>query len=244
MSSAVTEVWQAYWDAHRDSVVAPPPAFLLEALSREVVPRAGLHVLEAGSGTGGLSLALAERGCHVTVVDIVQRCVRDALRAAASSAFPMAGAVADLFQLPFADASFDVVFNSGVMEHFQPELLQRGIVELARVLRPGGRLVVIVPSARGRFYVAGKAQLEAAGKWDYGQEFPQETLAPYMHRAGLPEGHEWLAGVRWQTRFLMGWRRRMAAALTLPFSEGSSLGAALFGAYLLVSSWRKAGGAP
>ncbi len=243
MSSPVTEVWQAYWDAHRDSVVAPPPPFLLESLCREVQPRDGLHVLEAGSGTGGLALELAQRGCRVTVVDIVPRCVRDVLHAAGQAGRTLQGAVADLFSLPFADGSFDVVFNSGVMEHFEPDVLQRGIHELSRVLRPGGRLIVVVPSARGRFYIAGKARLEAAGQWDYGREYPQESLAGYMQSAGLSEGHERLTGVRWQTRFLQGWRRRVASALTLPFGEHSSLGAALFGAYLLVSSWRKPAGA-
>ncbi len=110
---------------------------------------------------------------------------------------------------------------------------------MARVVRPGGKLVCIVPSATGRFYTWGKSRLERAGQWRYGRETPQTSLVVPMTAAGLVGGREWRLGVRWQVRFLTGWRRKFARLLVAPFAETSALGAALWGAYLLVSDWRK-----
>lgn len=234
VTANVTETWRAYWDAHGGEIGAEPPAYLRDVLLAEVRPRAGLRVLEAGCGTGGLARALEDAGAAMTLLDIVPAAVSRSV-AAGRKAY---GVNADLFHLPFADASFDAVFNSGVMEHFEPEPMRQGLAEMARVLRPGGRLVVIVPSKRGRYYVAGKRRLERDGKWEYGVEYPQGSLAPRVP-PGLDPVHEYEVGVRWQTRFLEGWRRKLAAALTRPFSETSRLGAALFGGYLLVSSWVK-----
>ncbi|MCC6572367.1 MAG: methyltransferase domain-containing protein [Planctomycetes bacterium] len=231
----VTQAWRAYWDAHGGELGAEPPAYLRDVLLHELSPAPGMRILEAGCGTGGLSRALADAGAHVTMIDIVAACVFQGLAGTGPRA---AGVNADLFRMPFADGSFDVVWNSGVMEHFEPDQLARGLAEMARVLRPGGRLVVIVPSKRGRYYVRGKRRMERAGKWEYGVEHPQGSLAPLIGD-GLALAREYEVGVRWQTRFLDGWRRTLAAALTRPFSETSRVGAALFGGYLLVSSWTK-----
>ncbi len=228
----ISEVWHEYWRSHQGQIGSSAPDFLRQSLVSACGNLRGKLALEAGSGTGGLCLALAGEGARVCALDIVPQC----LKGAASLRWRVAG---DLFRLPFPQASFDVVFNSGVMEHFEPPDLERGLAEMVRVLRPGGRLVVIVPSARGRFYLQGKRRLEASGRWEYGNEYPVATLKPYMTRLGLTGGSEKLAGVRWQARFLDGWRRALAATLLRPFGENSRVGAALFGAYLLVSAWTK-----
>jgi SAM-dependent methyltransferase len=53
------------------------------------------------------------------------------------------GAIANLENLPFADATFDASLNVVTLEHVQKP--DRVIAELARTLRPGGRLLLIVP---------------------------------------------------------------------------------------------------
>jgi SAM-dependent methyltransferase len=57
---------------------------------------------------------------------------------------PGTGVCASALALPFADASFDVVGAFDVVEHCEPQ--ERALGELARVLRPGGRLLVSVPA--------------------------------------------------------------------------------------------------
>lgn len=229
----VTGAWRDYWLAHAQELGAAAPQYLCSALLRALRPGPGQSILEAGSGTGGLAREVSASGAKVTALDVLPQC------AAAARGAGLAAVVGDLFRLPFADAAFDAVYNSGVMEHFADDKLVLGIAELARVLRPGGLLVCIVPSAKGRFYRWGKRRLEAAGRWEYGVEIPQTSLHEPMTRAGLVDGAESLAGVRWQVRFLDGWRRLLARVLVAPFSEQSHVGAALFGGYLLVSAWRK-----
>ncbi len=57
---------------------------------------------------------------------------------------PGSGVCASATALPFPDASFDVVAAFDVIEHCEPE--DRAVAELARVLRPGGRLLASVPA--------------------------------------------------------------------------------------------------
>jgi SAM-dependent methyltransferase/sulfur carrier protein ThiS len=112
----------------------------------ELAARAGLapatSVLDVGCGLGGsVRYLAAEHGCHATGVDLTQEYV-DAAQALArlvkldtTVTFRQASALA----LPFEAASFDVVWT----EHAQMNIQDKRAfyAEIARVLRPGGRLV-------------------------------------------------------------------------------------------------------
>jgi ubiquinone/menaquinone biosynthesis C-methylase UbiE len=100
----------------------------------------GARVLDAGCGDGALVCAAASRGAEVTGVD-----PDPAMLAAARSRAAAAGIRASFLEgrverLPFPDASFDVVASVTVL-CFVPDAAG-AVRELARVLRPGGRLVL------------------------------------------------------------------------------------------------------
>jgi len=97
---------------------------------------AGLTVLDAGCGPGNLAAAAASRGAFVIGTDL-----SDAMLTLARERHPkIEFQQADAEQLPFPDASFDAVVSNLLVPHLpRPEA---GIVELARVLKPGGRLAV------------------------------------------------------------------------------------------------------
>lgn len=230
----VAENWRQYWSAHANEFGTAAPAYLRDALLEALEPEMGQRILEAGSGTGGLAAGVASRGASLYLIDIVPK----ALAGALAGPFKMRGAVADLFAMPFPEATFDAVYNSGVLEHFEPHEITQALVEMRRVTRPGGKVVIAVPSASGRFYVWGKRLMERAGTWEYGVEHPQASLRA-LSPANLECVSERCVGVRWQTRFLGGWRRRLAGALVAPFSETSGLGARLFGGYLQLSTFRR-----
>jgi 2-polyprenyl-3-methyl-5-hydroxy-6-metoxy-1,4-benzoquinol methylase len=99
----------------------------------------GKHLLDAGCGTGAFSCRAVERGADVVSLDIGPRLL-DVLGRKCSSR-RVAGS---LLALPFAEATFDVVVSSEVIEHVSDP--PRAISELARVLAPGGLLALTTPN--------------------------------------------------------------------------------------------------
>ncbi len=92
------------------------------------------RVLEVGCGWGELAAWIGrETGARVTAVDLSPRMVALAVEAG------VAAEVADVQELPFEDGSFDVAVAAWMLYHVPDR--DRAVSELARVLRPGGRLV-------------------------------------------------------------------------------------------------------
>ncbi len=101
-------------------------------------------ILDAGMGGGRLASELDARGWTVTGVDSSARMVELARQRLPHLADRLLEA--DLAALPFAADSFDAVVATGALEYVGD--LARGLGELARVLRPGGRAVVSFPNYR------------------------------------------------------------------------------------------------
>lgn len=108
------------------------------------------RLLDLGCGAGRHAYEAARRGAEVVAVDISPTelsTVRDtfaAMRAEGETCREADLTVADATCLPFADGSFDRVIASEVLEHVDDD--RAAIVELARVLAPGGALAVTVPA--------------------------------------------------------------------------------------------------
>jgi demethylmenaquinone methyltransferase/2-methoxy-6-polyprenyl-1,4-benzoquinol methylase len=103
-------------------------------LTAEAAVRPGDRVLDACCGTGDLAVADERAGGDVTGLDFSPRMLERA-RAKSSSIEWIEG---DVLSLPFEDASFDAV-TVGFGIRNVPDL-EAGLTELARVLKPGGRL--------------------------------------------------------------------------------------------------------
>jgi len=121
-----TPVERAAWDRIFDLVLAG---------------RGSLDALDAGCGTGFLSFELAARGHRVTGVDFAPAMLAEARRKAAERTAAVRFEEADAEHLPFAAASFDLAISRHVLWTLpHPEA---AIDEWVRVLRRGGRLVVL-----------------------------------------------------------------------------------------------------
>jgi SAM-dependent methyltransferase len=120
--------------------VAPEYNRLRSGPSREaldwLVPEGASDVLELGAGTGILTRLLAERVAHVTAVEPDDR-MRAVLAATEVSVEVVAG---DAEKIPAAASSVDVVIAQSAW-HWVDE--ERAVPEVARVLRPGGRLSLV-----------------------------------------------------------------------------------------------------
>lgn len=99
----------------------------------------GRRLLECGGATGRLPVVLANDGWHCTLVDITQEgplLARARFEQAHQKGWFVRG---DVFALPFADETFDVVFSSGLLDVLPS--IETAIREMTRVLRPGGLFV-------------------------------------------------------------------------------------------------------
>ncbi len=194
------------------------------------------RILEVGCGTGGLLAAAAREGRTIEGVDIALRWLVVARRRLDDGGLsvPMMAASAD--RLPYPDASFDAVVADSVLEHLDDPA--GAVREWARVLRPGGALVVWSPNRYAiavdphvRLWALGwlpRAWMPAYVRWRRGGAWPPPCLSPGDARrmavaAGfgaveveppaIPEG--------W-ARSRPGWQRRAIAAYALARRGGAS----------------------
>ncbi|MCG8351086.1 MAG: methyltransferase domain-containing protein [Chloroflexales bacterium] len=108
--------------------------------------RPGEAVLDAGCGTGDLTLALKRRvgpEGHVYGVDAAPEMIAAARRRILRATTDVDLRVAAVESLPFSEAFFDVVVSSLVFHHLPGDAQIEAIAEIRRVLKPTGRLLIV-----------------------------------------------------------------------------------------------------
>lgn len=151
--------------------------------------RGAKRILDVGSGAGQIAshlLKYADRDASITCFDLSLAMVHRAIRRLRSNLPNFL--VADLSRLPFADGSFDCVTCGYVLEHLPDPRL--GLTELARVLMPGGRMLLLttednfggaLTSALWRCRTYNRAELQAVCH-EVGLRWKQELWFTAMHR--------------------------------------------------------------
>ena len=135
---AVKARQQATWGTGNYAVVGTTLQIVGEQLCEALDLRAGSRVLDVAAGNGNATLAAARRWCDVTSTDYVPALLESGRARAQAEGHSIRFQEADAENLPFPDASFDVVMSTfGVM--FTPNQDQAA-AELARVCKPGGRI--------------------------------------------------------------------------------------------------------
>jgi SAM-dependent methyltransferase len=158
---------------HRHETVSAP---LLQAgvrqrmLRRFLRPAAGDRIVDLGCGSGRSLVWNSESGAHIVGIDVAPYFAAEAI----DNGDLVLG---DLRRLPFGDGTFSKGYALDVFEHLSPEALTSVLAEIARVMRPGGRVFAYShvrknsPLAGGLRLVNTIARgLERLGLVDLGQE--------------------------------------------------------------------------
>ena len=144
-----TEVIRHHWDRRAGTfdeeaghgLVSDEQRGAWHGLLTRLVGPAPQRVLDVGCGTGFLALRLAELGHNVTGVDLSGQMIEQARGKAEQAALEIEFRVGDAADLNFADKTYDLVVARHVIWNLpEPE---RGVADWLRVLRPGGRLLLV-----------------------------------------------------------------------------------------------------
>lgn len=141
-----------------------------EFVKETLQPRPGRRILDVGCGTGTAEVKLSRlrlTQVEMFAVDIVTDRVGAALAQTRAHNMSAHFASADACKLPFGDASFDSVFCVAVLQHIGQ--VAAAVAEMARVARPGGRVVAVEPDNGARFFYSsveeGRVAYDAASRF-------------------------------------------------------------------------------
>jgi len=174
-------------------------------------------ILEVGSGSGMLTSFFQNRNMFSVGLDRSIMPIKTA-----KEKFNVKNLIhGDMFHLPFQSGSFDVVWNEGVLEHFQAPKNLAACKEMARVSK---NLVIVAVPNRYTIWPLRKTLLKFIGKWPYGYEesYSQGRLRSMMEDADLEvlrvEGVRFLPPIKQRKKALDIF---YLATLTLPLSKST-----------------------
>src|SRR5438874_1228904 len=196
----------AYENAEGDD----PREFALEAVAAARPER----VLEVGGGEGELAERIRDEvGVEVVGVDQSERMVE------LQRSNGIDARVGDVQALPFADGEFDVALAAWMLYHV-PDL-DRGLAELARVLKPGGRLVAVTNGAdhlQELWELAGRPS--SVRRFTFRGENGEEALRPHFRAVARHDAHGWLTmDTDTIRRFAASWDELASLVTAGPFDR-------------------------
>ena len=79
--------------------------------------------------------------------------------------------VADMFDMPFKDREFDIIFNAGVIEHFDYEERKKALLEYSRILKDDGVMIIAFPNHYSLPYRLAYMIRKLLNRWPYPEEY-------------------------------------------------------------------------
>ena len=164
----------------------------------DLLPGGG-RVLEMGSGAGWQSLALARTGkFEVTLLDFSDKALDFSRRLFAREKIEAEFIQADAFEL--GQGQFDLVFNSGVIEHYNSN--QQSALLQSMASRSRKYVLVLAPNQLCEWYWLWRVQATADENWPFGKEAPVLDLSQVISHAGLHFIGQSYMGENWTESFI------------------------------------------
>lgn len=160
----------------------------------------GEKVLEIGCGSGETSLVLAKNNRYVCAIDYSEKSIDLVDQLCGRTGYKVDTFCMDATRdLSFGVKEFDMVFQAGLLEHFNKEQRISMLYSWKRICK---RMISLIPNAHSLAYRMGKDMAEKEGRWQYGLEVPQGTLIDEFIAAGYQNIKEYTIGERHSLNFL------------------------------------------
>lgn len=144
-------------------------------------------IIEPGCGSGIVSSRLAKQGYEVTVLDIAENALKTARSNFIKNKAKGTFVKGDILKMPFESETFDIVWNQGVIEHF--DNTQGVIKEMNRIVKRNGYLVIFVPAHNSLLHLIYRilAFLNLKGLWPFDDQifFKKKQLLNAMKSANV-----------------------------------------------------------
>ncbi len=179
------EVWDKVADGYNLEIsdseieIANEISQLLKSLN--IRQRASL--LELGSGSGHLSGLLAQQGYKVTLLDFSEKALEKSKQFFDKHGLNGQFIKGDLLDLSNIESIYDVVWNSGVMEHFNDEQLLKAFKSIREKTK--GIFIFLVPNPMSLPYLIFRYKLMREGNWIYGSEYLRTDYTLFLEAAGF-----------------------------------------------------------
>jgi ubiquinone/menaquinone biosynthesis C-methylase UbiE len=234
----VKRAWGKYWTHNRDKELSLDE--MSETIITEILKNSGdvkgKRILEAGCGRGIISARLAEYGAEVYLLDFSPDAIQIAKKHFTAKNLSASFILGNILDLPFKESAFDIVWNAGVMEHFEDDLQLVALRDITQIIRHNGLFITFNPYEGAFFYNIGKKFAEQKRKWPYGPEFPIKSLNRKCKSTGLTVLEEYQICFKENLSYLSYVSKHLRSIIKIIFSPFSKkLLIRIFGGYLLVT---------
>lgn len=192
--STQKDIWDCIWSKGIEFTWDDLSEEIYQCLLKETKGFEEKIFIEAGSGTGRISLRMATKGASIVLVDYSERALKNAQDLFLKSNQKGEFILADIMNMPLNNQTADITWNAGVLEHFTFSEQVKALEEMKRVTKTEGVIISLNPNAGCLPYRMGKYIAEQTGKWPYGIENPVSSLALAAEKAGLNVLREYSIG--------------------------------------------------
>ena len=131
-------------DYYRHPLIGIPSRLRVKKIFQELGIIRSKKLLDVGCEAGYITIQLAQKGAHVTAIDLIDEPIKQLRRLLKGRPLKINLRVVDATRLPFKTDSFDIVLATEVIEHITK--LPLFVTAAAKVLKPGGKLLITFPN--------------------------------------------------------------------------------------------------